>query len=143
MKAKKYYMTKCDDLERELDKQRLLSGLKDKVIKFLLAAPNPYRVELTPDASTISSVPYNIPITYFTYVDNKGSYHNYYKPIARDKIEVVSTNAETAVFRVTINKDHPVYWILNKADETMADMPEEFFCHRGAKLCEIKETPNE
>ena len=143
MRTKKYYMTRCDNLERELDKQSKLSDLKERTIEFLLADPNPYRVELTPDVINTSSVPYNIPITYFTYVDNKGRYHSYYKPIARDKLEIVSTNAETALFKVTINKDHPVYWLLNKVEETIADMPEELFCHRGVKLCEIKETPNE
>ena len=138
MRNKKYWQDLNEQHYKDLHEARNIIDLKDQALRFLLRSPDTYRVELTADVNTINSAPYSIPITRFEYVDNKGKYHSHYRPIERSKIEVVSTNAETAVFKVMINKNRPIYWILNKETETVADMPEELFCHRGTKICELK-----
>ena len=138
MRTKRYWQDLSEQHYRDLQETRNLLDLKTQALKFLLKSPDTYRVELTADANIINSAPYSIPITRFEYVDNQGKYHSHHRPIERSKIEVVSTNAETAVFKVMINKNRPIYWILNKAAETVAEIPEELFCHRGTKVCELK-----
>jgi hypothetical protein len=139
MRTKKYWQDLSEQHYKDLHETRTLLDLKNQALKFLLKSPDTYRVELTASVNTINSAPYSIPSTRFEYVDNTGTYHSHYRSIECNKIEVVSTNAETAVFKVMINKNRPIYWILNKADETVAEIPEELFCHRGTKVCELKE----
>lgn len=138
MRTKKYWQDLSEQHYRDLQETRNLLDLKNQALKFLLKSPDTYRVELIPDVQVINTVPYSLSTTRFDYVDGAGKYHSFCRAIAKDQIEVISVNAETAVFRVSISKDHPIYWILNKADETIADMPEELFCHRGTKICEEK-----
>lgn len=138
MRTKRYWQDLSEQHYRDLQETRNLLDLKNQALKFLLKSPDTYRVELISDVRVISTTPYSLPTTRFNYVDGTGKYHTFCRAIAKDQIEVISVNAETAVFRVLITKDHPVYWILNKADETIADMPEELFCHRGTKICEEK-----
>ena len=138
MRTKKYWQDLSEQHYIDLQEARNLLDLKNQALRFLLKSPDTYRVELISDVRVINTVPYSLPTTRFNYVDGTGKYHTFCRAIAKDQIEVISVNAETAVFRVLINKDHPIYWILNKADETIADMPEELFCHRGIKICEEK-----
>lgn len=138
MRTKKYWQDLSEQHYRDLQEARNLLDLKNQALRFLLKSPDTYRVELISDVRVINTVPYSLPTTRFNYVDGTGKYHTFCRAIAKDQIEVISVNAETAVFRVLINKDHPIYWILNKADETIADMPEELICHRGTKICEEK-----
>ncbi len=141
-RTKKYWQDLSEQHYRDLQETRNLLDLKDQALKFLLKSPDTYRVELTSDAQVINNAPYSKPITRFEYVDQNGKYHRHCRPVSIDTLEIISTNAETAVFRFETLKGKYTYWILNKADETIAEIPEELFCHRGAKICEIKETNN-
>ena len=142
MRTKRYWQALAEQHYRDLQECRNLIDLKDQAIKFLLGDKDAYRVELTASTRPIDVSPYCRPITHFEYVDNKGKYHYHTRPVNREAIEIISTSAETAVFRFETLKGKFTYWILNKADETIAEIPEELFCHRGTKICEIKETNN-
>ena len=138
MRTKKYWQDLSERHYRDLQEARNLLDIKNQALMFLLKSPDTYRVELKSDVRVIGTAPYSLPTTHFNYVDGAGKYHTFCRAIAKDQIEIISVNAETAVFRVLINKDRPIYWILNKTDETIADMPEELICHRGTKICEEK-----
>ena len=141
MRTKKYWQKQSEEHYRNLQEARNLNDLKDQALKFLLKNPDTYRVELTPDVQVINSAPYSKPITRFEYVDQNGQYHRHCRPVSIDTIEVISTNAETAVLRFETVKNKYTYWILNKADETIAEIPEDYFCTNrrdGYKTCEIK-----
>lgn len=142
MRTKKYWQGLSEQHYKDLQEARNIIDLKDQALKFLLKSPDTYRVELEEAASVLNYAPYAEPITRFKYVDQHGKFHYHSRPVKRDSIEIISANAETAVFRFETLKGKYTYWILNKADETIAEIPEELFCHRGAKICEIKETNN-
>lgn len=142
MRTKKYWQDLSEQHYRDLQETRNLLDLKDQALKFLLESPDTYRVELEEDTYVINYAPYSKPVTRFSYVDQHGKYHRHTRPIKRDSLEIISTNAETAVFKFETLKGKFTYWILNKADETVAEIPEELFCHRGTKICEIMENNN-
>ena len=141
MRTKKYWQNLSEQHYKNLQESRNLNDLKDQALKFLLESPETYRVKLTGDVQVINTAPYSKQITKFEYVDGKGKYHQHFRPVAIDKLEIISTNADAAVMRFETIKDKYTYWILNKADETIAEIPEDYFCnnHRGNfKTCEIK-----
>lgn len=140
MRTKKYWQKQSEEHYRDLQKARNEVDLKDQALVFLLDSPETYRVKLTSDVQFINAAPYSTPSTRFEYVDQNGKYHRHYRPVSIDALEVISTNAETAVLRFETVKNKYTYWILNKADETIAEIPEDYFCHRGTKICEVKET---
>jgi hypothetical protein len=140
MRTKKYWENLSEQHYRDLQEARNLNDLKDQALKFLLESPETYRVKLTSDARSLNVAPYSEFITRFEYVDQNGKYHRHYRHVSIDALEVISTNAETAVLRFETIKNKYTYWILNKADETIAEIPEDYFCHRGTKICEVKET---
>jgi hypothetical protein len=142
MRTKKYWQALSEQHYRDLQEALNLSDLRDQALRFLLKSPDTYRVELTSDVQVLNSAPYSKPITRFEYVDQNGKYHRHCRPVSIDTLEIISTNAETAVLRFETLKNKYTYWILNKADETVAEIPEELFCHRNTKICEIKETNN-
>jgi hypothetical protein len=141
MRTKKYWQDLSEQHYKDLQEARNIIDLKEQALKFLLKSPDTYRVELTSDVQTISGAPYSKPITRFEYVDQNGKYHRHCRPVSIDTLEMISTNAETAVFRFETLKNKYTYWILNKADETIAEIPEDYFCNNridGLKTCEIK-----
>lgn len=141
MRTKKYWRDLSEQHYRDLQESRNLNDLKDQALRFLLESPDTYRVKLTSDVQIINCDPYSKQTTRFEYVDGKGKYHRHIRPIAIEKLEIISTNADTAVMRFETLKDKYTYWILNKADETIAEIPEDYFCnnHKGKfKTCEIK-----
>ena len=135
MRNKKYWMDLSEQHYRDLQEARNIIDLKDQALKFLLKSPDTYRVELEADVGVMG---YSTHRTLFKYVDQHGKYHHHWRAVKRDSLELISTNAETAVLKFETLKDKYTYWILNKADETVAEIPEELFCHRGTKICEIK-----
>lgn len=128
MRTKKYWRDLSVQHYRDLQEARNLNDLKDQALRFLLKSPDPYRVELTSDVQVINSAPYSMPVTCFEYVDGKGKYHRHIRPIAIEKLEIISTNADTAVLKFETVKNNYTYWILNKADETIAEIPADYFC---------------
>lgn len=128
MRTKKYWRELSEQHYRDLQEALNLSDLRDQALRFLLKSPDTYRVELTSDVQVINSAPYSKPITRFEYVDGKGKYHRHIRPIAIEKLEIISTNADTAVLKFETVKNNYTYWILNKADETIAEIPADYFC---------------
>lgn len=128
MRTKKYWRDLSEQHYRDLREARNLNDLKDQALRFLLKSHDPYRVELTSDVQVINCAPYSMPVTCFEYVDGKGKYHRHIRPIAIEKLEIISTNADTAVLKFETVKNNYTYWILNKADETIAEIPADYFC---------------
>ena len=139
MRTKKYWQDLSEQHYRELQEARNLLDLKDQALRFLLKSPDTYRVELEADNDGFC---YSKPRTLFKYVDQHGKYHHHWRPVKCSSLEIISTNAETAVFKFETLKGKYTYWILNKAEETVAEIPEDYFCLRVTKICEIKETNN-
>ena len=142
MRTKKYWRELSEQHYRDLQETRNLLDLSRQAIKFLLSGQDAYRVELTAGSTPINVAPYSRPITHFEYVDQNGKYHYHTRSVGIETIEVISTNAETAIFKYETLKGKYTYWILNKANETVAEIPEDYFCHRGTKICEVKEAGN-
>ena len=141
MRTKKYWQDLSEQHYRELQECRNLIDLQDQALKFLLKSPDTYRVELEEAASVLNYAPYSEPVTRFKYVDQYGKFHYHSRPVKRDSLELISTNAETAVLKFETLKGKFTYWILNKAEETIAEIPEDYFCNNrrdGFKTCEIK-----
>ena len=134
MRTKKYWQDLSEQHSRDLQEARNLRDLKDQALKFLLESPDTYRVELTDEFNCFGPNR-----TVFEYVDQHGKYHRHKRPVKRDALEVVSTNAETAVFKFETVKGKYTYWVLNKAEETVAEIPEALICDKGAKICENRE----
>lgn len=144
MRTKKYWQSLSEQHYRDLQEARNLVDLKSQALKFLLESQDTYRVKLTEAQTVINAAPYYKNSTRFEYVDNNGEYHSHYRAVDIKDLEIISANAETAVFKFNPTGKRYSYWILNKADETIAEIPDEFFCHRtGNKICEIKETKDE
>jgi hypothetical protein len=125
MRTKKYWQNLSEQHYKNLQESRNLNDLKDQALKFLLESPETYRVKLTADVQVINTVPYSKAITRFEYVDQNGKYHRHCRPVSIDTLEVISTNAATAVIRFETIKNKYTYWILNKAEETIAEIPED------------------
>lgn len=138
MRTKKYWQKQSEEHYRNLQEARDIIDHKDQALNFLLECPDAYRVKLTSDCNCYGYSPER---TVFEYVDQYGKYHHHRRQIRRDSIEIISTNAETAIFKREIAEGKYTYWILNKATETIAEIPEDYFCtnRRGNfKTCEIK-----
>jgi hypothetical protein len=125
MRTKKYWQNLSEQHYKNLQESRNLNDLKDQALKFLLESHETYRVKLTADVQVINTVPYSKAITRFEYVDQNGKYHRHCRPVSIDTLEVISTNAATAVIRFETIKNKYTYWILNKAEETIAEIPED------------------
>lgn len=137
MRTKKYWQELSEEHYRNLQEARNLVDLKDQALKFLLKSPDTYRVEI--EAHNTGFAYTNKPSTRFEYVDQNGQYHRHYRAVDIEDLEIISTNAETAVFKFKLTGKRYSYWILNKADETIAEIPEELICNKSAKICENKE----
>ena len=118
--SKKYYQTKCSEKEDELREAQKVITKKDQVIRFLLEEPNPYRVKITPAdwcwGNTSGSR------ARLEYIDGHGIYHNYIRNSSASKLEVLSTDRDTAVLKLETTPNHYTYWILNKANETTTEL---------------------
>ena len=118
--SKKYYQTRCKEKEDELrEAQKVITG-KDQVIRFLLEEPNPYRIKITSAdccwGSTLGSK------ARLEYIDGHGVYHNHIRNCSVSKLEVLSTEKDTAILKLETTPNHYTYWILNKANETTVEI---------------------
>ena len=137
MRNKKYWQKQSEEHYRNLQEARDIIDHKDQALNFLLEGPDAYRVKLTSDYGCYGYSERTV----FEYVDQHGKYHRHRRLIKRDSIELISTNAETAIFKFETPEGKYTYWILNKAAETIAEIPEDYFCNnrRGNfKACELK-----
>ena len=122
--SKKYYRTRWNEKEDELREAQKVITKKDQVIRFLLEEPNPYRIKIT-------SAAYNWGNTFdnkacLEYVDGHGVYHNHIRlNCSVSKLEVLSTDRDTAILKLETTSNHYTYLILNKADETTTEIPRE------------------
>ena len=137
MRTKKYWKALSEQHYRDLQESRNLNDLKDKALRFLLKSSDTYRVDLTSGVQVINCAPYSKQTTIFEYVDGKGKYHRHTRPIAIEKLEIISANVDTAVFKFETTKNNYTYWILNKANETIAEIPADYFCTCGKSKTEI------
>jgi hypothetical protein len=64
-------------------------------------------------------------------------YHEVNKEFKFVNLTLLSTSADTAVFGYQ-EENKTTYWLLNKASELFAEIPEAILCHRNTKICEEK-----
>ena len=122
--SKTYYRKRCEDKEDELHEARKVINEKDQVIRFLLEEPNPYRIKITSAADCWGST-FDSKVR-FEYVDGHGVYHNHIRlNCSVSKLEVLSTDRDTAILKLETTSNHYTYWILNKADETITEISTE------------------
>lgn len=117
--VKKYYQTRCEEKEDELRVARKVITEKTQALEFLLADPNPYRVDIR-DQSCFG---YGNPYVYFTYVDETGKYHFIKRQMLASKLKLLASSKEAAIFKYEATKP-ATYWILQKAAECFAEIPE-------------------
>jgi len=131
--SKAYYRKRCEDKEDELREVRKVINEKDQVIRFLLEEPNPYRIKIAPgDWCWVGDN--SISRTRLEYVDGQGVYHNYVKNWSPNKIEILSTDKDTAILKLCTETDKHVYFILNKAAETTTEISQDTLM----KICDIE-----
>lgn len=125
MRTKKYWIQYANDRVRERDRAEKEVDLLRQSLRFLLEDSNTYRVKLTAITQYLDGTLHGKPATCFEYVDGSGRYHRHVRPIAIEKLELISTNADTAVLKFETAKNKYTYWILNKADETVSEISQE------------------
>ena len=130
--SKKYYQTRCNEKEDELREAQKVITKKDQVIRFLLEEPNPYRIKITSADWCWGTAPGSK--TRLEYIDGHGIYHNYIRNCSVSKLEVLSTDKDTAVLKLETTSNHYTYWILNKADETTTEISMETL----QKICDCE-----
>jgi hypothetical protein len=135
MKTKKYYESLLTANRGTIVTLEEAVKEKDQALRFLMADPNPYRVEIKPDNNIFTN--YGAFVD-FEYVDEFGKYHSIRRKLLKDKVTCISASKEAAI--ISYSATIPVtYWILQKAAEVFAEIPEAYLCHRNEKICEIKE----
>lgn len=130
--SKAYYRKKWEDKEDELREAQKVITKKDQVIKFLLEEPNPYRIKITPAdycwGNTSGSR------ARLEYIDGHGVYHKHIRNCSVSKLEVLSTDKDTAILKLETISNHYTYWILNKANETTVELSMETL----QKICDCE-----
>lgn len=114
--SKAYYRKRCEDKVNELQEAHKVVTKKDQVIRFLLEEPNPYRIKITPADWSFGSK------ARLEYVDGQGVYHNHIRNCSASKLEVLSTDRDTAILKLETIPNQHTYWILNKANETTTEL---------------------
>lgn len=130
--SKKYYQTRCEEKEDELREVRKVITEKDQVIRFLLEEPNPYRIKITSADWCWGTAPGSK--ARLEYIDGHGIYHNYIRNCPASKLEVLSTDKDTAILKLETVSNHYTYWILNKANETTTEISVETL----QKICDCE-----
>lgn len=131
---KKYYKQRYEELDNANDKLKAeVDSLKNS-IKFLLRQKNPHNVVYKAAYTYYGESQTH---TYFEYVDAQGLYHEINKEFKFVNLTLLSTSADTAVFGYQ-EENKTTYWLLNKASELFAEIPEAILCHRNTKICEEK-----
>ena len=131
---KKYYEKRSKELEAANDKLKIEVGSLHSSVRFLLRQKNAHNVEY----SAAHTMWGNSEIkTRFEYVDARGGWHEFTREFKFANLLLLSASAEAAVFGYQ-EEDKTTYWLLNKADELFAEIPEAILCHRSTKICEEK-----
>ena len=133
---KKYYKQRNKELDEANDKLKIEVRSLRNAVRFMLSQKNVYNVEyaaahtLWGDSETKTD---------FEYVDAEGKHHRVTRDFKFANLALLSTSPEAAIFGYQ-QEDKTTYWLLNKADELFAEIPEAILCHRDIKICELKET---
>ena len=131
---KKYYKQRNKELIDANDKLRSeVDSLKNS-IKFLLKQKNTHNVVYKAAYTYYGESQTH---TYFEYVDAQGLYHEVNREFKFANLTLLSTSADAAVFGYQ-EENKTTYWLLNKASELFAEIPEAILCHRSTKICEEK-----
>ena len=134
MKTKKYYESLLTANRGTIMTLEEAVREKDLALRFLMADPNPYRVEIRTAGDIFTN--YGAYVD-FVYVDEHGKYHSTRRKLLKDKLTCISSSKEAAFFSYSATSP-TTYWILQKAAEVLAEVPENYICHRNEKICEIK-----
>lgn len=119
MASKKYWISEYEHVLKEKHALEDDNANKAKALEFLLADPNPYRVDIR-DQSCFG---YGNPYANFTYVDEIGKYHFIKRQMLASKLKLLASSKEAAIFKYEATKP-ATYWILQKAAECFAEIPE-------------------
>ena len=132
--TKKYYKELSEELEKKNETLRAEKSALQDSIRFVMTQDNVHNVVYE---STMTHWGKSATHTKFEYVDETGKYHYLTREFNCDNLVCVSKSAEAAIFGYQ-EKDKTTYWLLNKADELFAEIPETILCHRNTKICEEK-----
>ncbi len=134
---KKYYKQRYNEVSETNEKLKAENFILRDSIRFLMQQTNVHAVKYEPVHTHWGASDTR---TEFEYVDATGKYHSIIREFKYADLACVSASAEAAVF-VYAREDKATYWLLNKADELFAEIPEMILCTKN-KTCE-KETENE
>lgn len=132
--SRSYYKRRAEELAEERDKLQSQRNAYRDAVRFLLDAKTPHKVEFEATCNYWGKSDTN---TRFRYVDGEGILHDIDRPFKAADLVCVSSSADAAVF-VYAKNTGVTYWILNKSAELFVEIPEQYICHRGDKVCEIK-----
>lgn len=133
--SKKFYKQCYEEHSEKYSKLQDALNEKDQALRFIMADSNTYRVKVDYRNSLWNSGP----CTSFEYVDKNGKYHYFTNAMQYDKLHLLKTSKEAAVFRYDATKPAS-YWILQKDTECFAEVPEECILPKEKEIYIIKET---
>lgn len=131
---KKYYKKRSKELEEANDKLRNEKSALQDAIRFMMAQKNVHNINYEPVRNHWGE---SLTRTTFEYVDESGRYHYVTRDFKFADLTLLSVSAEAAIFRYQ-KEDKTTYWLLNRADELFAEIPEAILCHRSVKICETE-----
>ena len=129
---KKYYKTRCEELSNANERLKAEKSALQDAIRFVMVQKNVHSINYEPTTTHWGKSSTH---TRFEYVDETGKYHYITREFNYNNLVCVSVSAEAAIFGYQ-QEDKTTYWLLNKADELFAEIPEAILCHRSTKICE-------
>lgn len=134
--SKKFYKECYKEHSEKYAKLQEAINEKDRALAFLIADSNTYRVKI--DSAVDWSDAFSN-YTSFEYVDENGKYHRFTRRMQTNQLHLLTTSKEAAVFRYEATKPTS-YWILQKAAECFAEIPEACILPKEKEIYIIKET---
>jgi hypothetical protein len=128
---KKYYKQRNKELEVANEKLKAEKSALQDAIRFVMSQKNVHSINYE---ATWTHWGASTTHTKFEYVDETGKYHYITRDFKCADLVLISASAEAAIFGYQ-QEDKTTYWLLNKADELFAEIPEVILCTKN-KICE-------
>lgn len=131
--SKAYYRKRCEEKEEEISEYRKTVNKQDAVIRFLLEESNSYRIKITPGGYIWNSG-YDNNTTRLEYVDGNGVYHSHVRKCSPSKLEVLSSDKNSAILKLETLPKKYTYWILDKSSELVTEFSQDTL----VKICDAE-----
>ena len=135
---KKYYKNQYEEVYKLNEKLRAEKSALQDSIRFVMTQKNPHKINYEPVSNHWGK---STTRTKFEYVDETGKYHYITREFNSNNLACISVSAEASIFGYQ-QEDKTTYWLLNKADELFAEIPEIILCTKN-KICEKETFGNE